>query len=224
MANLRAPFFLPLAAYKYLGWPLAATLHRRDGYRARRPLPVSFRRRTMERSASFARHSSFLVRDPQAWCAEHPPDCSRSRKSRRRYWSEILEASGERCACWSRENAIRAGATYHGAADHYSARGTAAQAGIRRPGHAIAAPGLGARHRRQHRPVLAHCCRVPALAWSHGTRMWPHRIATGGRPGKAACPYFRWSLTWPGRLRRSDGATPNPSPCWSERASASIAS
>jgi SAM-dependent methyltransferase len=25
-------FLLPLAAYKYLGWPLAATLHRRDGY------------------------------------------------------------------------------------------------------------------------------------------------------------------------------------------------
>jgi SAM-dependent methyltransferase len=25
-------FLLPLAGYKYLGWPLAATLHRRDGY------------------------------------------------------------------------------------------------------------------------------------------------------------------------------------------------
>src|SRR5277367_2156819 len=25
-------FLLPLAAYKHLGWPLAATLHRRDGY------------------------------------------------------------------------------------------------------------------------------------------------------------------------------------------------
>jgi SAM-dependent methyltransferase len=25
-------FLLPMAAYKYLGWPLAATLHRRDGY------------------------------------------------------------------------------------------------------------------------------------------------------------------------------------------------
>lgn len=25
-------FLLPLAAYKYLGWPLSATLHRRDGY------------------------------------------------------------------------------------------------------------------------------------------------------------------------------------------------
>src|SRR6202043_1924297 len=25
-------FLLPLAAYKYLGWPLAATLNRRDGY------------------------------------------------------------------------------------------------------------------------------------------------------------------------------------------------
>ena len=25
-------FLLPLAAYKYLGWPLPATLNRRDGY------------------------------------------------------------------------------------------------------------------------------------------------------------------------------------------------
>ncbi len=32
MANLRAPFFCLWPRYKYLGWPLAATLNRRDGY------------------------------------------------------------------------------------------------------------------------------------------------------------------------------------------------
>ena len=64
-------FLLPLAAYKYLGWPRAATLQSPRRLRAGRPLPLSFRFPALERSAAYPGHTPFPARDPQAgiWAA-----------------------------------------------------------------------------------------------------------------------------------------------------------
>ena len=175
-------FLLPLAAYKYLGWPLAATLHRRDGYEPAdltRTFPVS-----SDGALRFARWSPFLsCSRPASVVRERRPDCSRSRKSRLRCWSETSEDFAKPCARWSRKDAIRAGANTmplpittakrNGGASRNSSTAPCNRCAPNRCSTSAAIPVST----RALPPVRA-------LASSPGTRMSPHPTATGEKPGR----------------------------------------
>ena len=174
-------FLLPLAAYKYLGWPLAATLHRRDGYE-----PVDLYPYLSVSSVGALRCVRWLrfLTSSKAANAERERrlNCSRSRKSLPRFCSETLEASLKHCMLCSQRDAIRAGANTS-------------------PPPITTANGTGSASRNLSSGPCNYC--VPARysisaatlantrallparvrASSPGTPTLPHRIATGKRPG-----------------------------------------
>jgi SAM-dependent methyltransferase len=112
-------FLLPLAAYKYLGWPLAATLHRRDGYEPADLYPYLS---SVERWSAPLRSLitlPFLLETRKRGAAppsklQQQPEIAAAVLGRNlRGFGKILRALApkERDSRWSE---------YHAAADHYS--------------------------------------------------------------------------------------------------------
>jgi SAM-dependent methyltransferase len=112
-------FLLPLAAYKYLGWPLTATLHRRDGYEPADLYPYlsSVERWSAPLRSLVTLPFLFEARKPGAGAPsrlQQAPEIAaavleRNLKSFRKTL-RALEPKG-RDSRWSK---------YHAAADHYS--------------------------------------------------------------------------------------------------------
>ena len=216
-------FLLPLAAYKYLGWPLAATVNRRDGYE---PADLHPYLSGVERWSAPLRSLVTLpyLLETRKRGAGAPPRLQQE--------PEIATAVLQRNFRGFRKNAACAGS-----------EGTRfALERVPRRRRSLQRSASGSRSRNLSigpcNCIGPNRCSISAAipanirallralvrGWSPGTPMSLLRIAIGERPGRLACRYFPWSLMWPGRLRQSDGAMPSLSPCWNGHASASIAS
>ena len=205
-------FLLPLAAYKYLGWPLAATLNRRDGYEPADLYPYlsSFQRwsaplRTLvtlpfllETRKRGSRPPRKLKQEPEIATAVLERNLRRPKKA----LGALAVKERTRAGASTRLPPIIT-ASWSGSASRNLLTGPCKCFAPARCSISAATPG------NTHASLRAR-----AHAWSPGIPMLPLRIAVGGRRGRLTSRYFPWLQMWPALPRQSAGAMPNRSLYW----------
>ena len=160
---------------KYLGWPLAATLNRRDGYE---PVDLYPYLSGFERWSAPLRSLvtlPYLLEKPEARTAGAPPKLHQEPEIAAEVLERNLRGFGKTLHALEPKGRDSRWSGYQAAADHYSEQERQHKQEFVDRAMQIAATRVGAGYRRQYRSILAHCCR----RWRARRRLGHRRCLLG---------------------------------------------
>ncbi len=201
-------FLLPLAAYKHLGWPLVATLTRRDGYEPTDLYPYLSKAERWKGPLRSLVTVPYLLEKRKRGVAKSPtfqqqPEVAQAVLARN------LKGFGKTLRALEPRGRNSRWSDYQTAADHYTDQERSDKQGVRRAHHADASTGFGPRYRRQHRAVFPRSgqCRCARGGMGYRCGLVRSQLARGPHRGPVDSSVDRGRS--PGPLLLSVGETLN---------------